>query len=232
MSTSCTVVIAPAYLMQPLCERLRSTSVELVPCVDTAIQVAIETIVHRRPATVAIERVFATTSRGAALVGRLKADPALVDVEIRIVAHDSDYSRVSPRRPAGDAADGGVAVAAPAPALDQHGTRRAARTAIVESAEILVDGGPVRLVDLSMLGAQVLSAAVLKPSQRVRVSMVDEKLTLRFQGTVVWATFELTGAGTAPRYRAGLAFSDADADGITEYAARHRRREDQVAEGK
>jgi PilZ domain len=123
-------------------------------------------------------------------------------------------------------------VAAPAPALDQHGTRRAARTAIVESAEILVDGGPVRLVDLSVLGAQVLSTAVLKPSQRVRVSMVDEKLTLRFQGTVVWATFELPGAGTAPRYRAGLAFSDADADGISEYAARHRRREDQVADQK
>ena len=83
-----------------------------------------------------------------------------------------------------------------------------------------------------MLGAQVLSAAVLKPSQRVRVSMVDEKLTLRFQGTVVWATFELPGAGTAPRYRAGLAFSDADADGIGEYVARHRRREDQVADQK
>jgi hypothetical protein len=64
------------------------------------------------------------------------------------------------------------------------------------------------------------------------VSMVDEKLTLRFQATVVWATFELPGGGTAPRYRAGLVFSDADADGIGEYAGRHRRREDQVAEGK
>jgi hypothetical protein len=221
------VVIAPAYAMQPLCDRLRSPSVELVPCVETDIAVAIDTVVQRRPATVAIERVFASTSRGAALVGRLKADPALVNIEIRIVAHDSDYSRVSPRRAA---ADGGIAVAAPA--LDQHGTRRAARTLIVESAEILVDGSPVRLVDLSVLGAQVLSPAALRPSQRVRVSMVDEKLTLRFQATVIWATFELPGGATAPRYRAGLAFSDADADGISEYAARHRRREDQVADRK
>jgi hypothetical protein len=232
MSTSCTVVIAPAYLMQSVCERLRSTSVELVPCVETDIPVAIATIVQRRPATVAIERVFASTSRGAALVGRLKADPAIVDIEIRIVAHDSDYSRVSPRRPAGDAADGGVAVAAPAPALDQHGTRRAARTAIVESAEILVDGDAVRLVDLSVLGAQVLSPAALRPGQRVRVSMVDEKLTLRFQATVIWATFELPGGGTAPRYRAGIEFSGADAAGIGEYAARHLRRDNQVADRK
>jgi PilZ domain len=232
MSTSCTVVIAPAYLMQSVCERLRSTSVELVPCVETDIPAAIDTIVQRRPATVAIERVFASTSRGAALVGRLKADPAIVDIEIRIVAHDSDYSRVSPRRPAGDAADGGVAVAAPAPVLDQHGTRRAARTAIVESAEILVDGDAVRLVDLSVLGAQVLSPAALRPGQRVRVSMVDEKLTLRFQATVIWATFELPGGGTAPRYRAGIEFSGADAAGIGEYAARHLRRDNQVADRK
>jgi PilZ domain len=232
MSTSCTVVIAPAYLMQSVCERLRSTSVELVPCVETDIPVATATIVQRRPATVAIERVFASTSRGAALVGRLKADPAIVDIEIRIVAHDSDYSRVSPRRPAGDAADGGVAVAAPAPVLDQHGTRRAARTAIVESAEILVDGDAVRLVDLSVLGAQVLSPAALRPGQRVRVSMVDEKLTLRFQATVIWATFELPGGGTAPRYRAGIEFSGADAAGIGEYAARHLRRDHQVADRK
>jgi hypothetical protein len=223
MSTSCTVVIAPADLMQPLCDRLRSPASELVTCLDSDIPGAIETVVQRRPAEVAIERVFASTSRGAALVGRLKADPALVDVEIRIVAHDSDYSRVSPRRAVGDGTDGGVAVAAPAPALDQRGTRRAPRTAIVESAEILVDGGPVRLVDLSVLGAQVVSSAVLRPNQRVRVSMVDEKLTLRFQATIVWATFEMPRGGTAPRYRAGIAFLGADADSISEYAARHRR---------
>jgi PilZ domain len=223
MSTSCTIVIAPADLMQPLCDLLRTSGQELVPCVDSDIPGAIDTIVQRRPGEVAIEREFASTPRGAALVGRLKADPALGGLEIRIVAHDSDYSRVSPRRPVGDSADGGVAVAAPAPALDQRGTRRATRTAIVDGAEILIDGGPVRLVDLSALGAQVLSPAVLRPSQRVRVSMVDEKLTLRFRATIVWATFELPGGGAAPRYRAGIAFSGADADSITGYVTRHRR---------
>ena len=117
------VVIAPADLMQALCDRLRTSARELVPCVDSDIPVAIDTVLERRPAEVAIERVFASTSRGAALVGRLKADPALMGIEICIVAHDSDYSRVSPHRGGGDASDGGVAVAAPAPALDQRGTR-------------------------------------------------------------------------------------------------------------
>ena len=102
-------------------------------------------------------------------------------------------------------------------------TGRAARAAIVDGAEILIDGGPVRLIDLSIIGAQVVSPAVLRPNQRVRISMVDERLTLRFQATVVWATFELPGGGAAPRYRAGVAFSGVDADSITDYATRHRR---------
>ena len=145
----------------------------------------------------AIERLFASTSRGAALVGRLKADPALMGIEIsHRLARQRLFARLTPpgrrrrkrrRRRSGRAA----------PALDQRGTRRAPRTAIVEGAEILIDGGPARLVDLSALGAQVLSTAVLKPSQRVRVSMVDEKLTLRFQATIMWATFEMPRGGTA-----------------------------------
>jgi hypothetical protein len=211
--------------MQPLCDRLRESSRELVPCLDSDIAAVIDTIVRRRPNEVAVERVFASTSRGAALVGRLKADPALSGIEIRIVAHDSDYSRVSPRRPGNEGTDGGIAIAAPAPVLDQRGTRRAQRTAVVDGAEILIDGLAVRLIDLSVLGAQVISSAALRPNQRVRVSMVDEKLTLRFQATVIWATFEMPAGGSGPRYRAGIEFSGSDADGISDYATRHRRRE-------
>ena len=95
MTTECTVVIAPADLMGALAERLRATSGELVTCPDSDIARAIETVVERKPTRVALERLFAATSRGAALLTRLKADPALVDIEIRIVSHDSDYSRVS-----------------------------------------------------------------------------------------------------------------------------------------
>jgi len=226
MATECTVVIAPADLMQPLCERLRALPGELITCADSDIPRAIDMVIERRPSRVAIERLFAATSRGAALVARLKVDPTLDDIEIRIVSHDSDYSRVSPRRPIAEtAASGALAVAAPAPApvLDRRGTRRAPRSVIVDGVDIVVDGSPARLVDLSTVGAQVLSAAVLKPNQRVRISMVDDRLTLRFQATIVWAAFELPKGGAAPRYRAGMEFAGADADGIADYAARHRR---------
>ena len=60
---------------------------------------ALEAITRQRPSVVVLERMFAATSRGAALINRIKADQSLNGCEIRIVAHDSNYSRVSPRKP-------------------------------------------------------------------------------------------------------------------------------------
>src|SRR5580765_483620 len=57
----------------------------------------LEVITERRPRVVALERLFAATPRGAALINRIKADPSLVESEIRVVSHDSDYSRVLAR---------------------------------------------------------------------------------------------------------------------------------------
>lgn len=226
MPTECTVVIAPAGKMDALVERLRGLPGELITCPDNDIPGAIDVIVERRPARVAIERLFAATSRGAALLTRLKADPALEDIEIRIVAHDSDYSRVSARRPTRVEAAGITPAPPPPPetiTLDRRGTRRAQRSTMGDGVTILVDGTPTQLVDLSVLGAQVVSTSVLKPNQRVRVSMVDERVTLRFHAVVVWATFELPKGRATPQYRAGLEFSGADADGVGGYALRHRK---------
>lgn len=228
MPTASTVVIAPPDLLPRLVDRLRlQDEGELTPCADTDIPAAIERVVAVRPDRVALERLFAATSRGAALLARLKADAALAHTEFRIVSHDSDYWRVSPRRPTPSEPMPPVvsqAVTSDAPPLDQHGTRRAARHTIQDGVEILVDGSPARLIDLSAVGGQVLSAAVLKPNQRVRVSMVDGRVTLRCQATIIWARFELSRGDLGPRYRAGLEFSGADVDGVAEYARRHQRK--------
>ena len=49
---------------------------------------ALDAITRWRPDVVAIERNFATTSRGAALIERIAGDPALAACEIRVVALD------------------------------------------------------------------------------------------------------------------------------------------------
>ena len=175
-----------------------------------------------------IERVFAAKSRGAALINRIKADPSLQACEIRIVAHDSASTYVAPRQgspagPAGPAGSGGtaaVAVAAPPIALDQKGTRRAPRFRIIAGIEVLIDGNPAQLVDLSVVGAQVVSATLLKPNQRVRLSFIESAKPVRFSAGVAWSAFELPKG--EPRYRAGIEFFDADPDSVGRFCDTNR----------
>src|SRR4029434_4570334 len=66
-----------------------------------------------------------------------------------------------------------VAEAAPRP-LDWHGTRRAQRYRVRPGVEIQVDGNPASVVDLSVVGVQVLSATVLRPNQKGRPRLTTE----------------------------------------------------------
>jgi hypothetical protein len=187
---------------------------------------ALDLITRQRPAVVALERVFAATSRGAALISRIKADPSLSGCEIRIVAHDSAYSRVT-RKPEGGSSTAPAAVAeAPPPpaaaALDTRGTRRAARFKIVAGIEVTIDGNPATLVDLSVVGAHVVSPTILKPNQRLRISLPDSGRPMRFSGAVAWASFEIPKGG-APRYRAGIEFFDADQISVTKFIDTHKQ---------
>jgi hypothetical protein len=181
---------------------------------------ALEVITRQRPSVVALERLFAATSRGAALINRIKADPSLSSCEIRIVAHDSAYSRVS-RKADGMSGAAPAAVAEPplppdAAPLDKRGTRRAPRFKIVDGIEVTIDGNPATLVDLSLVGAHVVSPTILKPNQRLRISLPDAGRPMRFSGAVAWASFEIPKGG-APRYRAGIEFFDADQVSVTKF---------------
>jgi len=196
---------------------------------DAETPAALEAIITGRPDIVAIERLFAKKSRGAALINRIKADTSLETVEIRIVSADSGAAKPAGRggSAAKDAkADGAekgstaTAVAAPPAALDQKGTRRAQRFKIIEGIEVLIDGNPAMLVDLSTVGAQVVSGTLLKPNQRVRLSFVEGAKNVRFSAGVAWSAFELPKAG--PRYRAGIEFFDADPDAVGRFCDTNR----------
>ena len=147
---------------------------EAIVFTDTEALRALDVITRQRPHVVAMERLFAGTTRGLALINRIKADPALAACEIRIVALDEQD--VEPTWVPAVAARVPTDVAPPAPAgaaaqvmdvpatIDAAGTRGAARVEIADGVEILLDGNPAALIDLSIGGAQVLSPSVLKPN--------------------------------------------------------------------
>lgn len=215
------VIIGPADALPGLQDRLGSGA-ELRAFTDADALEALDHISRHHPRIVALEREFSTTSRGAALINRIKADPALADCEVRIVAHDSAYSHVATAPKRAPHAGTAVAVDEPRPALDQRGTRRAPRVKIADGVEVLIDGNTAQLVDLSVVGAQVLSPGTLKPNQRVRLALSDGSGVIRCTGVVAWASFEMP-RGLPPRYRAGIDLVNASAEALSAFAERHRR---------
>jgi hypothetical protein len=239
------VVIAASNLMPSLRERLADDG-ELVVFPDTEPIQALQAILEHRPGLIVLERLFAATPRGAALINRIKNDPQLGHAEVRVMSHSGDYLRVvsKPSGPAPAPANApapepaaqseGAALATETPAaaavaaeppprpLDWHGTRRAPRHRIRPGVEIQLDGNPAQVVDLSQVGAQVLSQTILRPNQKVRVSVPNDDFVMRFRGSIAWAKFELPDPSAPPRYRAGIEFADADARAVEAYCQKNK----------
>ena len=214
------VLIGPADALANLRERL-DASADVTSFPDSEALEALDHIIRTRPALVALQAEFATASRGAALITRIKDDPSLTACEVRVLSRDEKRSRLSVKRAAHGAA--AVAVDEPTPALDVRGTRRAPRIRIKDGVEVTVDGNPAMLVDLSPVGAQVVSPTVLKPNQRVRVMMGEGKAAIRCGGAIAWAAFEMP-KGQPTRYRAGIDFGHAaDAKFVENYAKKHKK---------
>ena len=228
------VVIAASNLISSLCNHLESEG-ELTTFADTEPIQALQTILEQHPDLIVLERLFAATPRGAALINRIKTDPQLAGAQVRVMSHTGDYVREITRSPAPAVAAGASAAtvgAGHSPAtegpqaartLDWHGTRRAPRHPLKPGVEIQLDGNPVSLVDMSTAGAQVLSATILRPNQKVRVTIPQDESVVRCRGAIAWAKFELAKAGGAPVYRAGAEFLDVDTEFVEQFIVRHRR---------
>lgn len=170
-----TVLIAPAEHLSGLQEQRGLKGARTFA--DTDAHLALDAMRSDRPQIIALEKEFAASRRGVALMNRIKGDPALTGTEIRIV-----YSR------------------------------RAPRFKVVSEMQVIIDGNPAKVIDLSMIGAQVVSATTLRPNQRIRMALEGE-LGARFNAAVAWATLELPVEG--PRYRAGIQFHDPNSDVLT-----------------
>jgi len=194
------VLIAPADALPALLARF-DQGAAVQTFTDSDALEALDHIIRTKPTLVALQDGFSGTSRGAALINRIKDDLSLTDCELRVLASDSESSHVAMKR--GKAGGPAMAMDEPASRLDQRGTRRAPRIEIKDGVEVAVDGNPAMLVNLSMVGAQVVSSTVLKPNQRVRVILGDGKAAVRCSGAIAWAAFEMP-KGMPTRYRAGI----------------------------
>jgi hypothetical protein len=186
---------------------------------DADANAAYDAIVKRRPRVLVLEQIVAATSRGAALIDCVRNDSSLGGVEIRLLPPESAAAIASSHAhaPAGAL----VALAHP---MQPRKSRRAVRVRLPEGIEAIVDGRPVQLIDISVLGAQIVSWDVLKPNQRIRVTLEVSSAAPaapRLQASVAWATYEMPRA-MEPHYRAGVEFQHVDPAKVQDFYARLR----------
>jgi PilZ domain len=227
------VLIGPVDALASLREQVTAGG-PLQTFTDHQIREAVEYIARYKPAVVAIDEQFAVSPRGESLIGRIMDDAGLSQCEIRILARAPRPEREQSRKKSGAGMAAAVPGGAPAAAseavavsadLDRRGTRRSERIRILEGVSVTVDGNPAELIDLSPVGAQVISKMILRPNQRVRLQLLEgqpeARRAVRCSGSVVWASFEMP-AGKPPRYRAGLKLTGTEIDAVRTFADRYR----------
>jgi hypothetical protein len=168
---------------------------------------AIELISEAQPDIVVIEQAVAANGPGSALMDRLHNERYLRGTEVRLLPPDraADLMASEP----GDLDPQAWLNELAAHALPPRPERRARRIRAEADEQVLVDGQPVALIDLSAVGAQLRSHTVLKPRQRIRVVLPPARGAVKAVAVVAWSTFEI---GPTPTYRAGVAFTRAIPD--------------------
>jgi hypothetical protein len=194
---------------------------------------AMESIRMYLPKLVAVDALWAQTPPGVAFIERVEQLP-IVDGDIRLIARLDGRWVATPRRPVhgvvtasgAAAASAPAIVAAPAPALVAAqiaaiSTRRAPRFLVRDAVNAVVENGSASLVDISVLGAQVVSHPVLRPNQRIKIALPDTDDMLHVTAHVAWSTFEKPQLVTDAYYRAGIEFTGAAQQALENYRRRH-----------
>ena len=107
------------------------------------------------------------------------------------------------------------APAEPLADLSEFSVNRQARRIKIQDGDVLVDGVASVLVDISALGAQVLSPTTLRPNRVVRLMLRTGTGTCTAEGRIVWAQLESSNADVGARYRAGMQFTALNRAAIT-----------------
>jgi hypothetical protein len=214
---------------------------------STNLATAFACVKTNQPKLVAIESTFARTPEGGAFVDRIAA-LAIEGCETRLVARVGGTWATMPLspgtgpgplpvlRPAARVAEPSrvaaaarmtepARVAEPPPPVDVKSTglntRRAPRFLVLDPLKAVVENANADLVDLSVLGAQVVSASALRPNQKIKLALVDGEGTLRITAHVAWSHFEKPKHAADAYYRAGMEFTDAAKEVLEDFCRRH-----------
>ncbi|HEY3884689.1 MAG TPA: PilZ domain-containing protein [Vicinamibacterales bacterium] len=250
MASDVSIVIADTNRMAAIRDgiHLPGKSVHFTP---GSLGSAMENIRTYRPRIVAIDAIFGQTPTGVAFMNRVDALGIAGSVIKLIVQHEGKWVTASRRgivTPAVSSDDPPALVpepssvvmpapqiAAAAPTVEAEAnaaapaapasTRRAPRFLVQGSLDAALDVGRAKIVDLSVLGAQLVSISLLRPNQRIMLSLADNGRPLSVVAQVAWSAFERPSKGIEPYFRAGIEFNGSTLEALEDYRTRHCARE-------
>lgn len=174
---------------------------QVMAVAETAPEAVIDAVSDPEVGTVVIEQAIATTASGFALMDRLLGDRLLRGTEVRLMTPDHALELASSHPGDLPSHEWLSTLSDPLPPRPE---RRAARLPAAKDEQAYIDGQAVTLIDLSTVGAQVRSANVLRPKQRIRMVLSPARGSVKTVAVVMWSQFEIAGTRG---YRAGLAFT-------------------------
>jgi PilZ domain len=228
MPSDVAIVIADPISMGAIRETA-SIPGRMMPFGSNSLGSAMESVRAYRPKVVALDALVAQTPSGMTFLDRVE-QLGIPKCKILLLAeHDGQWStmprgsagNLTQARSAGAPAPSKRAVPARPAAAEIVGTRRVPRFMVRDSLDVTVESGCAHLVDISVLGAQVVSLPVLRPGQKIKVSLPDTDDTLNVIAQVAWSLFERPQLQVEPHYRVGLEFTDAAQQALEGYRQRH-----------
>ena len=217
------VIVRPEHLVS-VEKRLSETNVVSVVSEADLIQFH-DTLLERPPEVLVMHSAFAATSRGAMLVSGLKAKPRETGTAVRVFIEDEVKAPLLLSEKELPAVDALLETSRP---LERAGTRQAARYPM-NRRDVVVNGEPGQLIDLSVSGAQLQSPARLRPLKLVRLVVPGGSADLKLQGTVAWAIAVPTAG--AIQYRAGIEFVNPDKKKLKAFCETHGATPDPTTSG-
>jgi PilZ domain len=152
-----------------------------------------------------------TSSQG---VGRKITEMLIKHAALRLTMKSQ-----APARPSTGAAAPQTAEATQQPA-QYSPARQARRLKTRDDIEVVLDGSASSLVDISSIGAQVLSPLALRPNRVVKMTLRGDESAMACKVRVMWARFEPKGTAAA-QYRVGVKFTDVEPKDVEAFMAKH-----------
>src|SRR2546422_2299826 len=212
MSSEIAIVIADAVRLREI-RQDSPFSCRVLHFTDSNLVSALESIRAHKPRLVAVESNFAHTTEGRAFVDLLHR-LAVPGCEIHLISFVKGQWTTS----APDATPIPVA-ASPIVCVN---TRRVPRFPVLDPLAMVVDGKPTNLVDMSVMGAQVVSQPILRPNQKLKITLPDEgDEVLCLTAFVAWAALEKPHNAPAAPFPPRMEVTDPAAPAVEAYCRRH-----------